>query len=81
MNKANIYFRLVPGDIVSLRSGSVVPADCKLIGDTEIKVDQSVLTGESLPVTKAMGSAVYSGSTIRQGTVFIIYYHYCIHYY
>eukprot|EP00026_Physarum_polycephalum_P000851 Phypoly_transcript_00852.p1 GENE.Phypoly_transcript_00852~~Phypoly_transcript_00852.p1 ORF type:complete len:1188 (+),score=342.28 Phypoly_transcript_00852:248-3565(+) len=58
---------LVPGDIVSLRSGSVVPADCKLIGESEIKVDQSVLTGESLPVTKQMGAAVYSGSTVKQG--------------
>ena len=72
-------YRLVPGDIVSLRSGSVVPADCKLIGESDIKVDQSMLTGESLPVTKQMGAAVYSGSTVRQGIpsrtyyIFIIY--------
>ena len=37
--------RLVPGDIIILRSGVVAPADCKITDDTQVKVDQSVLTG------------------------------------
>lgn len=38
--------RLVPGDIIQLKSGNVAPADCKLISGGDVKVDQSVLTGE-----------------------------------
>src|SRR2546423_15172439 len=43
---------LVPGDIVRLYLGDVVPADCKLIRGDYISIDQSALTGESLPVTR-----------------------------
>ena len=46
---------LVPGDIVRLYLGDVVPADCKLIQGDYISIDQSALTGESLPVTKKSG--------------------------
>ena len=46
---------LVPGDIIRLYLGDVIPADCKLIQGDYISVDQSALTGESLPVTKKTG--------------------------
>eukprot|EP00127_Corallochytrium_limacisporum_P006489 Clim_evm20s229 gene=Clim_evmTU20s229 len=59
---------LVPGDIIRLRAGDVVPADIKFLElDVIIKCDQSALTGESLPVTKATGSEAFGGSTIKQG--------------
>jgi H+-transporting ATPase len=58
---------LVPGDIIRLYLGDVVPADCKLIQGDYISIDQSALTGESLPVTKRSGEGAYSGSVIKQG--------------
>ncbi|HEU5247365.1 MAG TPA: plasma-membrane proton-efflux P-type ATPase [Candidatus Udaeobacter sp.] len=58
---------LVPGDIVRLYLGDVVPADCKLIQGNYISIDQSALTGESLPVTKKSGENAYSGSVVKEG--------------
>lgn len=58
---------LVPGDIVRLKIGDVAPADVKLVEGDDLKVDQSALTGESLPVSKAVGSEIYSGSVIKMG--------------
>ncbi len=58
---------LVPGDVVRLYLGDVVPADCKLIQGDYISIDQSALTGESLPVTKTSGEDAYSGSVVKQG--------------
>ncbi len=43
---------LVPGDIVFLEQGSNVPADCRILESTELMVNESILTGESLPVNK-----------------------------
>lgn len=60
--------QLVPGDLVLLRSGSAVPADCR-VNDGEIEVDESALTGESLPVTKFQGSSCKMGSTVVRGEV------------
>jgi len=60
---------LVPGDIIRLRIGEVVPADARLLQGDSIQVDQSALTGESLPVEKKTGDAVFSGSIIRQGEI------------
>ncbi len=58
---------LVPGDVIRLRSGDIVPADARLLAGDPVQVDQSALTGESLPATRASGEAVFSGSIIRQG--------------
>jgi len=58
---------LVPGDIVRLRLGDIIPADVKLIEGDFISVDQSALTGESLPVNKREGDIAYSGSVAKQG--------------
>jgi len=58
---------LVPGDVLRLRIGDIVPADARLLGDDPVEVDQSALTGESLPVERKRGETVYSGSILRQG--------------
>jgi H+-transporting ATPase len=65
---------LVPGDVVRMRLGDIVPADARLLDGDPIDVDQSALTGESLPVTRDPGGAVFSGSVIRQGETDAIIY-------
>ena len=60
---------LVPGDVIRLRLGDIVPADARLLDGGEVSVDQSALTGESLPATRKTGDAVFSGSIIRRGEV------------
>ena len=60
---------LVPGDVIRLRLGEIVPADARLLEGEPVEVDQSALTGESLPVSRKAGEAVYSGSIIRQGEI------------
>jgi len=58
---------VVPGDVMRLRLGDIVPADSKLIEGDPVEVDQSALTGESLPVTHKKGDVLYSGSVLKQG--------------
>jgi H+-transporting ATPase len=58
---------LVPGDVVRVRLGDIVPADIKLLEGDYLQVDQSALTGESLPVEKHASDVGYSGSIVRQG--------------
>ena len=58
---------LVPGDIVRIRNGDIVPADVKLIEGDLLSADESALTGESMPVEKHVSDVAYSGSTIKQG--------------
>jgi H+-transporting ATPase len=60
---------IVPGDVIRVRLGDIVPADARLLEGDPIEVDQSALTGESLPVTRKPGEAVFSGSIIRQGEI------------
>ena len=61
--------KLVPGDIIRIRLGDIIPADVKLIDGDYLSVDQSALTGESLPVTKRQGDDVFSGTIAKQGEV------------
>jgi H+-transporting ATPase len=60
---------LVPGDVIRLRLGDIVPADARLLDGDPVEVDQSALTGESLPAVRKPGEAVFSGSIIRQGEI------------
>jgi H+-transporting ATPase len=65
---------LVPGDIVRLCLGDIVPADARLLEGDPVEVDQSLLTGESLPASRKTGEAVYSGSIMRQGEISALVY-------
>ena len=60
---------LVPGDAIRLRLGDIVPADARLLDGDEISVDQSALTGESMPATRKSGDAIFSGSIVRRGEI------------
>jgi H+-transporting ATPase len=57
---------IVPGDIISIGLGDIVPADAKLISG-DLSIDQSILTGESLPVDVQESAIIFSGSVIRRG--------------
>ncbi len=58
---------LVPGDLVKIRLGVIVPADLRMVQGDYASIDQAALTGESLPVAKKIGDAAYSGSVVKQG--------------
>ena len=58
---------LVPGDVVRVRLGDIIPADIKLFEGDYLLVDESALTGESLPVEKHVADVGYAGSIVRQG--------------
>ena len=60
---------LVPGDVIRVRLGDIVPADARLLEGDPVEVDQSTLTGESLPATRKSGEAIFSGSIVRQGEI------------
>jgi len=60
---------IVPGDVIRVRLGDIVPADARLLEGDPIEVDQSALTGESLPAERKPGEAVFSGSIVRQGEI------------
>ncbi len=58
---------LVPGDIINISNGNVIPADCVMVKGEYCSVDQAALTGESLPVNKKVGDTGYSGSVVKSG--------------
>ncbi len=58
---------LVPGDLVRVRLGDIVPADLKLFQGDYLLIDEAALTGESLPVEKHVREPAYAGSVVRQG--------------
>jgi len=57
---------LVPGDVIRLPLGSLVPADVRIVSGS-LLIDQSTLTGESVPVEANAGGAVYAGALVRRG--------------
>ncbi|KAJ3064169.1 hypothetical protein HDU98_000123 [Podochytrium sp. JEL0797] len=71
---------LVPGDIIALRLGDIIPADCRLLGvgvtgeesEGTLQIDQSALTGESLPVAKGKGVTAYSSAIVKQGQMLAV---------
>ena len=77
---------LVPGDILFLKEGDIVPADCKLLTAEDLKANESQLTGESVPVTKAVqagagqpatnsdASLLFTGSVIEKGEASAVVY-------
>ena len=58
---------LVPGDLIKLKIGDVIPADAILIEASPVEVDQAALTGESLPVTVHQGGHLKMGSALKRG--------------
>ncbi len=58
---------LVPGDIIKIRLGEIIPADVKLLEGDYLQIDQAALTGESLPVSKKSGDIAYANSVAKQG--------------
>ncbi|MGC8687988.1 MAG: plasma-membrane proton-efflux P-type ATPase [Candidatus Micrarchaeia archaeon] len=58
---------LVPGDIIRIRLGGVVPADAKVINTEDLEIDESIITGESLPISKLNNNIVYNGSSVKRG--------------
>jgi H+-transporting ATPase len=65
---------VVPGDVIRLRLGDIVPADARLLAGDPVEMDQSALTGESLPAERKPGEAVFSGSIVRQGEIGAVVY-------
>jgi H+-transporting ATPase len=63
---------LVPGDIVRLRLGNIVPADVQLVSGDYLLLDEAALTGESLPVNKTAGAVAYAGTIVRQGEMLAV---------
>ncbi len=63
---------LVPGDIVKLKIGDIVPADVQLLQGDYLLIDQSALTGESLPVSKKLNEVAYANTIVKQGEMLAV---------
>jgi Mg2+-importing ATPase len=59
--------QVVPGDIVILRSGDIIPADCVLLDEKQFYAEEAALTGESVPVDKNSGDPLYMGTIVSSG--------------
>ncbi len=64
--------QLVPGDIVKLRIGDIVPADVKLLSGDYLLIDQSSLTGESLPISRKPNDLAYANTIVKQGEMLAV---------
>lgn len=58
---------VVPGDIIKLKIGDIIPADAVAVNGNYVQVDQAALTGESLPVNKKIGEEIYGNSIVKMG--------------
>jgi H+-transporting ATPase len=58
--------QIVPGDIIVVKLGDIIPADAKIISG-HVSIDESALTGESLPTEKQESDVIYSGAVVRRG--------------
>ncbi|MDP2649678.1 MAG: cation-translocating P-type ATPase [bacterium] len=67
VEKQILTAEIVPGDLVLLSEGNLIPADGKLLVNHSIEVDESILTGESLPVVKKQNDIIFSGTLITKG--------------
>ncbi len=65
---------LVPGDVIRVKIGDILPADARLLPGAPVDVDQSALTGESLPVQRQTGDEVYAGSVLKRGLIQAVVY-------
>ncbi|HHE07661.1 MAG TPA: metal-transporting ATPase, partial [Chlorobaculum parvum] len=63
---------LVPGDIVKIRIGDIVPADVQLLDGDYLQIDQAALTGESLPVTRKKGALAFANTIVKQGEMLAV---------
>lgn len=63
---------LVPGDIIKLRIGDIVPADVQLLSGDFLLIDQAALTGESLPVSRNINEVAYANTIVKQGEMLAV---------
>ena len=63
---------LVPGDIIKLRIGDIVPADVQLLSGDYLLIDQAALTGESLPVSRKINEVAYANTIVKQGEMLAV---------
>ncbi|MFC1542905.1 HAD-IC family P-type ATPase, partial [Pseudomonadota bacterium] len=63
---------LVPGDIIKIKIGDIVPADVQLLQGSYLLVDQSSMTGESLPVAKKIGEVAYANTIVKQSEMMAV---------
>lgn len=63
---------LVPGDILKLRIGDIVPADVQLLSGDFLLIDQAALTGESLPVSRKINEVAYANTIVKQGEMLVV---------
>jgi H+-transporting ATPase len=63
---------LVPGDIIKLKIGDIVPADAQLLEGEYLLIDQAALTGESLPVSRKINQVIYANTIVKQGEMLAV---------